>query len=43
MGVYASVGSRASITGPGASNRSRLPGAANNRLEEIALALGDAF
>ena len=36
MGVYASIGSRA-------SSRSRVSGAANNRVEEIALALGDAF
>ena len=36
MGAYASIGSRA-------SSRSRVSGAANNRVKEIALALGDAF
>ena len=36
MGVYASIGSFV-------SSRSRLPGVANNRVEEIALSLGDAF
>ena len=36
MGVYASTGSRA-------SSRSRVSGAANNRVESIALSWGDAF
>ena len=43
MGVYASVVSRASITGAGASSRSCVSGVANNQVEEIALSLGDAF
>jgi hypothetical protein len=43
MGVYASIGFCASITGSGASSRSRVSGVANNRVEEIALSLGDAF
>ena len=43
MGVYASVGSSASITGSCVSSRSRVSGVANNQVEEIALSSGDAF